>query len=238
MTHTFLVMAHPDDAFVWCGGLILESLKLNEKVSIVSLSKANNEIEKRVNKISADNNIEYVSFRKGNSQENKVCGRLIREAPDLIITHWTNDTHDNHRMSSHIAELAMKEYKLTSYENGRKPSFRVFQCDTYYSMGQDGSPFPGRIVVDISDSFRKKLEILRTIRDKYLSLIEPMVKAQDAFYGGKIGQKFAEAFMESSSLASIGGGLGKMTARNIVGFSPKGLTERGSGSCQTSDNNE
>jgi len=221
MTHIFLIMAHPDDAFVWCGGLILECLKLNAKISIVSLSTADNIIEKEISKITTANEIEYLSFNKRMVDENRICDLLIKNTPDLIITHWMDDTHDYHRKTANLTELSIKKYKIKCYDKGDKTNFRIFQCDTYYSVGQNGSPFPGRIILDISDSFRKKIHILKKICDKYLSLIEPMVTIQNAFYGGKIGERFAEAFLECASLASIGGGIGRTTAKSIVDLSTK-----------------
>lgn len=223
MTQILLIMAHPDDAFVWCGGLILESLKLNAEINIVSLSTTDNKTEKEISEIAGHNGIGYQSFSKNMVSESRICDLLSENGPDLIITHWMNDTHDYHRKTAEITEQLLKKTKLKCYKKGGKTNFRIFQCDTYYSLGQDGSPFPGKIILDISDSFQNKISILKKACGKYLSLIEPMVRIQNAFYGGKIGQQFAEPFLESSSLASIGGGLGKITARNIVDPSWKGL---------------
>lgn len=216
MTRIFLIMAHPDDAFVWCGGLILECSKLNAEMTIISLSTTDDTIEKNISKITDANDIEYLSFNKKMVDENIICDLLFKNTPDLIITHWIDDTHDYHRTIANLTELSIKEYKLRCFDKRGKTNFRLIQCDTYYSLGRDGSPFPGKIIVDISDSFRRKMGILKMVCGKYLSLIKPMVAIQNAFYGGKIGQRFAEAFLESSSLASIGGGLGKIAAKNIV----------------------
>jgi LmbE family N-acetylglucosaminyl deacetylase len=217
-------MAHPDDAFVWCGGFILECLKLDAKVTVVSLSKTSSTLEKKIRKTTDSNKIEYQSFKKELVNENRICDLISKNTPELIITHWASDTHDYHRKTTNLTELAIKNYKLRCYDKGCHANIRVLQCDTYYSIGQNGEPFPGKVILDISSCFKKKVSILRKTCGKYLSIIENMVRIQNAFYGGKIGVRFAEAFLESASLASIGGGLGRTTAKNIVDLCRKPRT--------------
>ena len=83
-------------------------------------------------------------------------------------------------------------------------------------MGIDGIPFPGKILVDITEVFEEKMKILKDICGKYYYLVRPMVIIQNKFYGGKAGCKYAEAFLEASSLASIGGGIGKTNICSLI----------------------
>jgi hypothetical protein len=216
MTGIFLVMAHPDDAFVWCGGLVLECIQLGAKVTIVSLSKAADRVEDAIKEIGVANNVKYLSFDRRKISESKICKLVTEASPEVIVTHWADDTHDYHREAACVTELCLKDYKLKQYDERMVPNLRVLQCDTYYSLGQNGIPFPGKTIIDISNNYAKKMKIVKAICGKYLPLIERMVRIQNAFYGGKIGSKFAEAFLESSSLASIGGGLGMTTAKNLL----------------------
>lgn len=213
------IMAHPDDAFVWCGGFIFSCLKLKSKINVLSLSKAEKDVEKRIEEISIGNNFKYYSLLKDEVDIDKILEILIKAQPDLIITHWHLDTHEYHRITANLTEIAIQKYKLdTYYKHNKSVNIRCLQCDTFYSLGTNGDPFPGKTIIDISDDFPKKIDIINEVSSKYIKIIEPMARVQGALYGGKTGCKYAEAFLEFSSLASIGGGLGKMNAHSIIGM--------------------
>lgn len=212
-------MAHPDDAFVWCGGFIFSCLKLKSKINVLSLSKAEEDVEKNIEKLAEKHDFEYCSISKNETDINNIVNILIKTRPDLIITHWFQDTHEYHRMTASLTETAIKKYKIYSYDNYNKSvNIRCLQCDTYYSLGTTGDPFPGKTIIDISGYFSKKIDILKIVSSKYLNIFEPMIRVQGAFYGGKIGCEYAEAFLEFSSLASIGGGLGRMDTKGMFGI--------------------
>lgn len=214
-----LIMAHPDDAFVWCGGFIFSCLKLKSKINVLSLSKAGNDVEKNIEKIAENHHFEYSSISKKEVDINLISNILIKTQPDLIITHWFQDTHEYHRITANLTETAIKKYKLHTYDmHNMSVNIRCLQCDTYYSLGTTGDPFPGKTILDISTYFSKKIDILKLVSSKYTNLFEPMIRIQGAFYGGKIGCEYAEAFLEFSSLASVGGGLGRMNTQSIIGI--------------------
>ncbi|MBU4222656.1 MAG: hypothetical protein KKA10_13785 [Euryarchaeota archaeon] len=213
-----LIMAHPDDAFVWCGGFIFSCLKLKSKINVLSLSKAEEDVEKNIEKLAEKHGFEYCSISKNEVDIDVISNILIKTQPDLIITHWFQDTHEYHRMTVNLTDTAIQKYKLDTYDKRNKSvNIRCLQCDTYYSLGTTGDPFPGKTIIDISSYFSEKIDILKVVSSKYINIIEPMIRVQGAFYGGKIGCEYAEAFLEYSSLASIGGGLGRMNTQSIIG---------------------
>lgn len=219
-----LIMAHPDDAFVWCGGLILNFLKININVNIVILSRYNTNNNNNNNKYATDNliclakkkgiTIRYIKNDSDGTE--KLCNLIVKIAPALIITHWREDTHHNHRKTFLLTEEAIKKYKLYMHKENEVRNIKFLQCDSYYSTGLDGIAFPGKIIIDISNLFNEKVKMLKNISDEYYNIIEPMVIIQNRFYGGKIGAKYAEAFLESSSLSSIGGGIGKTNLSGLI----------------------
>lgn len=211
------IMAHPDDAFVWCGGIIFEFLKIKVKIAIISLSTDEENVETNMIEIAKTNNFEYKSIPKCDVNPDIISEYLSKIRPNLIFTHWSQDTHEYHRKTAYLVDIATKGYKLDvlNKENDML-NINLLQCDTYYSIGTNGDPFPGKVIVDISNTFTNKIAILELICPKYKNIIEPMVRIQAEFYGGKIGCPYGEAFLQSSSLASIGGGLGRMKAENLI----------------------
>jgi len=216
------IMAHPDDAFVWCGGLILNFLKSDIPVNIVSFSnfEDNKKYALNMKKISQEKGFTFYSFDKNATNfVSKIYELIIQVNPSLIITHWRYDTHDTHRRVSQLAEKAIKQHKFYMFDHDRIRDIKMLQCDTYYSVGIDGIPFPGKILIDISGVFEEKIEILEKICGKYYQLIKSMISIQNKFYGGKAGCEYAESFLESSSLASIGGGIGKTNIYGLIDLS-------------------
>lgn len=211
------VMAHPDDAFVWCGGTIFALLQRQIDISIISLSNDEENVDTRITKIATTHNFRYYSFRKCDVNPDIISEHLHNIQPMLIFTHWSQDTHEYHRKTTALTDIAIKQYKLQVLDKGNSPfNIRLLQCDTYYSLGTDGDPFPGKVIIDVTKTFANKLSILELIRPKHSHIIEPMVRIQAEFYGGKIGCPYGEAFLESSTLASIGGGLGRINAENLI----------------------
>ena len=219
MTKSILfIMAHPDDAFVWCGGFIISCLKLKSNINVLSLSKAEKDVEEKIEKIAEKHHFEYSSISKNEVDRDAILNILFKTQPDLIITHWFQDTHEYHRMTANLTEKAIQKYKLEMYDKHNMPiNIRCLQCDTYYSLGTSGDPFPGKTIIDISSYFSDKIDILKVVSPKYIKILEPMIRVQGAFYGGKIGCEYAEGFLEYSSLASIGGGLGRMNTQSLIG---------------------
>lgn len=210
------VMAHPDDAFVWCGGTILALLKIKVDISIIALSNEEN-VDRNISKIAIDHNFRYYSIPKREVNPDIISEYFCKIQPNLIFTHWFQDTHEYHRNTTSLTDRAIKKYKFSVYNNANSLyNIRLLQCDTYYSIGMGGDPFPGKVIVDVTDTFQGKSDILDLIEPKYKNIIEPMIRIQGEFYGGKIGCPYAEAFLESSTLASIGGGLGRSSAKNLI----------------------
>lgn len=211
------IMGHPDDAFVWCGGFIFSCLEFKSKIKVLSLSKAEKNIEKSIEDIAKKHHFEYCSISKNEVEIDMIFNILIETQPDLIITHWSQDTHEYHRMTANLTETAIKKYKLYIYEkHNNSVNIRCLQCDTFYSLGRTGEPFPGKTIIDISNYFPNKIDTLKLVSSKYFNIIEPMIRVQGAFYGGKTGCEYAEAFLEISSLASIGGGLGRLSQSTLL----------------------
>ncbi len=110
---------------------------------------------------------------------------VIQFQPDMTLTHWTHDTHQDHRNVA-LATLAAVRYfnSLLMYE----PMMPSSRSDV---------AFRPQVYVDISDHLDKKLASLKAHKGEYEKYGEAWLKAIEArtkFRGYEMGCPSGEAF--------------------------------------------
>lgn len=193
------VMAHPDDAEIWCGGTLILHAEKGDPVQICILSYEGDSGRGEEARLSANRmgcEVEFYGFRDAEIRETKdALKRLIRSLeqfkPDVVITHWFDDLHPDHE----AVFLLLRRALFTLYfRDKRQLSPRLFCCDTYDSQGIRGLFQPDRFV-DVSGVWDKKTAAIRAHGTQPLSFFLDMIGRQCIAHGKSVGVARAEGFI-------------------------------------------
>ena len=223
MTLDVLVFAaHPDDAELSMGGTIAKLTKDNYKVGIVDLTKGElgtrgNEKTRQKEAANADK-ILNVSIRvnlgipDGNILRTKenlmmVIREIRKYKPKIIFAPYFRDRHPDHQDASTLVKEAMFStglLKVKTFDNqveqkAYRPKKLFYYMQTY--------TFDPTFIVDISDSFDKKMKAIKAFRTQFF---DPDSKEPETFisrpeflgylisraqfYGFQIGRHYGEPF--------------------------------------------
>ncbi|MER3473862.1 MAG: hypothetical protein C4335_07470 [Armatimonadota bacterium] len=222
--HRVLVFAaHPDDEIIGCGGAIARLSAEGKQVFVVTFCAG----ETGYSRVEQKESIAQVRQAEAqacdqvlgitervilgkptqgvmNDRETyQQCVRLIRHyRPDVILTHWSEDKHRDHRAISALTD----EARWKAYENVLADFGEPWYTpELYYYEVLELFPHPS-LLVDISDFLPKKLEAMQTQQSQFAVLpgvmdyIEGLAKVR----GYARGTRYAEAFLRSNLLASFG----------------------------------
>ena len=229
MTLDVLVFAaHPDDAELSMGGTIAKLTKQNYKVGIVDLTKGElgtrgNEKTREKEATVADK-ILNVSVRvnlgipDGNIQRTKenllmVIGEIRKFKPKIIFAPYFRDRHPDHQDASTLVKEAMFSTglpKVKTFENkveqkAYRPKKLFYYMQTYI--------FEPTFIVDISDSFDKKMKAIKAFRTQFFNpkskepetfisrpeFLDYLV-SRSQFYGFQIGTHYGEPFYSEEKI--------------------------------------
>jgi bacillithiol biosynthesis deacetylase BshB1 len=215
--------AHPDDEVIGCGGTLAKLAKQEYKVIVVifcwgetgyakikwkkSMAQIRREEAEQAAKILGIK--EKIGLGKpsqgivNDKETYQQCVRLIRKyRPQIIFTHWHEDRHRDHKAVSQVTEGARYTAGDNVLADMGKPwytpkllFYEVLELFTHPSH-----------VVDISDTFEKKIEAMKAYKSQHevlsgiLDYLEGVAKAR----GFIVGVKYAEAFLDSHLLPQKG----------------------------------
>ncbi|MGQ9542310.1 MAG: PIG-L deacetylase family protein [Armatimonadota bacterium] len=215
--------AHPDDEIIGCGGTIARLTAEGKQVYVVTFCAGETgyaTVEQRETiaqvrqaEARACDQVLGITERVilgkptqgvANDRETyQQCVRLIRHyRPDLILTHWNEDKHRDHRAISALTDEARwKAYEHVLADFGEP----WYTPELYYYEVLELFPHPS-LLVDISDYLPKKLEAMQTQQSQFAVLpgvidyIEGLAKVR----GYARGARYAEAFLRSNLLPTFG----------------------------------
>ena len=212
------IMAHPDDAEIWCGGTLALHAAGGDEVSICILgydhaSPRGKEAQLGGGRLNCQTyllGLSDTAIRDTDEAVNKLLDVLVSIRPDIIITHWFDDGHPDHAATFHIATRTVLRSSIDSNIQDMESIPRLFCCDTYDSMGLHG-PFAPNRFVDVSAVWATKIEAIKAHKSQFLSLYLPGIEAQCRRHGKKRGVSFCEGFLFVPSFGrqDIGPRLGK-----------------------------
>ena len=150
--------AHPDDVEFACGGTILRLINEGHDVVLLIMtgggaSESGNEAQRRLEQeraaIFAKAELHVLEYEDGRVMANaesirKVSAWIDAIAPDFVITHYPEDSHQDHRETTAIVKSATR----------RKRSLLYY--DSYSSMN-----FKANLFVDITPHVKGKEKLLR-----------------------------------------------------------------------------
>jgi len=192
MTDLLAVMAHPDDAELLCGGALIRAAEAGGRTAILDLTRGESGslgdpgtraaeakqaaallgIAARENAGLPDGALQNTPDARG-----VVAARIRALRPRVVITHWPEARHPDHRAA---AELARDACFLAGVRNAPVDGepFRPHKL-VYCLAYAEHAPRP-TLVLDISDVFERKLDAIRAFH----SQVDGRSALGDVFPGG------------------------------------------------------
>jgi bacillithiol biosynthesis deacetylase BshB1 len=224
------IMAHPDDAELLCGGSLSKAAAQGDRVGVLDLTRGEaasvGSVETRAEEAARSAEVLGLAVRRNaglrdsgliNDDASRiVVVGLIRELrPRVIVTHWREGRHPDHRVA---AQLAYDASFLSSLKNYDAPgdAFRpdkVVQCLLF----REDAPKPS-FVVDITDHIETKMAALACFESQFSGKtsvgevfgggdrpLEDQIRAQCASQGSRIRGAYGEPFwtQETVELESL-----------------------------------
>lgn len=214
---------HPDDAELFCGGLLAKLADAGHRTGIVDLTRGEKSSrgtpESRAAETDAATRVLGLTVREnldlpdaGIDPNGDIAGlvTLIRRLrPELVAVPWKEERHPDHSAASLLLTRAL--FFANVQKAGVGPAFTPRQI-LYYPMRHLGQP---TVVIDVTSSHARKMEAVRcygsqvdpatpgpaTLVGSPLSL--PSLFARDQLYGAQIGVPFGEPYicLETPGLA-------------------------------------
>jgi bacillithiol biosynthesis deacetylase BshB1 len=212
------ICAHPDDSELICGGTLARSVALGRSAGIVALTGgelgSRGSVDLRAKESAAAAKVlgltlhETLGLPDGavlNTPENRAkLAVLIRKAkPSVVITHWLKGRHPDHAVTAQLVRDACFVAGLKNIESD-VPPHRPRKILHALSFREDNEK--PTFVVDISDSFEKKLEAVRCYASQFSDVkqageIYPngeslfdLIRHHAAHYGSLIRTQYGEPF--------------------------------------------
>ncbi len=193
MADVLAVMAHPDDAELLCGGLLIRSADLGHGTAVLDLTSGESgsagSASLRREEAEAASRILGLEARVGadlpdGALENTPAARLvvaqrIRELrPRVVILHWPEGRHPDHRVASELGRDACFVAGLSRapIEHAPHRPAKVIYCASYRE-----EPLQPSFVVDITDQIDRKIEAIRAYRSQF----DGRTALGDVFGGGE-----------------------------------------------------
>ena len=186
------VVAHPDDGELISGGSLIKSAEAGQRTGILDLTRgetgSRGTPELRAQEAERAGEILGLAVRRNaglpdSRLENTPAARevvagLLRELrPRVVVTHWLNGRHPDHRAAAELAYDAAFLAGLKNYGAPGEP-FRPFKVIHALSFRED--PEKPTFVIDITQEMAVKLEAIAC----YHSQFGEVVRAGEAFPGG------------------------------------------------------
>lgn len=186
-----VVLAHPDDAEIWAGGTLLNH---NEHDDEILIYYAYPESEIRMHEARKITNYINATIHLNNSirYKNELLQLLLEFNPTIIITHWIHDGHFQHREVANTIHDML--YELRGIH---KVKFSLYACSTYNNQGMSlNDVFIPTTCIDITDRWMKKAQMILEHESQPTVKIMDMVKCQNELFGQRIGEQYAEGFIQ------------------------------------------
>ncbi|MEZ4425899.1 MAG: bacillithiol biosynthesis deacetylase BshB1 [Gemmatimonadota bacterium] len=214
-----VVMAHPDDAELLCGGTLLKCADQGLRTGVLDLTRGESgtsgTAERRAREAEEAARALGLAVRRNAGLpdarlENTLSARmavatLLRELrPVIVVTHWPVARHPDHRVAAEIARDASFLSGLRGFEGAGDPHRprNVLHALAFH----DDAPTPS-FVVDISAQIDRKIEALRCYASQFEGktgfggvhaggdrLLYDQVRVHAARDGARIRRRYGEPF--------------------------------------------
>ena len=213
MTDILAVGAHPDDVEISIGGTLVKMKALGHAIVLCHCTDGEPtpngdretrlaEAEAAAEKLGAELEILDMPNRYlFDSVENRIkLANVIRKhRPQVLLCPYHGGTHPDHRAVSLITDGARFTAKLTKHD----PHGNPWKLDPwwtpeqfYYFLGVKVDEVRPSFIVDITDEYRRKMEILSCYRSQFNVDMDNL--ASTDIWGPLIGRRYGEAFYSRS----------------------------------------
>lgn len=213
------IMAHPDDAELLCGGMLVKTAELGKRVGVVDLSSgemgSTGSGDVRAQEAARSAEIMGLAERRcaglpdaqlENDQASRlVVAGLLRELrPRVVVTHWKVGRHRDHRIACELVRDACYLSGLRRLGAEGRP-FRPRKLVYATAFREDADP--PDLVVDVTDQIETKLEALSSYTSQFSGItgigevypggnrpLFEQIRAKMAHYGSLIRVEYGEPF--------------------------------------------
>lgn len=190
-----IFLAHPDDAEIWCGGLIAKYSLNHSKITIIIATSNKKNLKESLKIKDSFPDIE-ISFMENNELTNfynkkniNFLYKIINKVqPDIFITHHKDDIHLDHKICFDITSST-----FLKIDRKLLPT-KFLMCNSYFQ--ENHSSFNPNIYIDISSFMDIKLKLINNFKSQDTEYWKKMVKRIDSLNGLKSSVKYAEAYEE------------------------------------------
>lgn len=189
------VYAHPDDAEIWAGGTLLAHRAAGDHTAICVLTHADTyrAPEARRGAAALGAELHHFAFpdralRADEASIAAVAEVLRLERPQVILTHWSDDSHPDHR----AAWAAVRGAILLA--EAERDLEGLFWSDTYNGIGET-SVFRPDALVDVTTHWEAKLAALAAHESQQPEQYVAMTGRQCSLHGARSGVAYAEGFV-------------------------------------------
>lgn len=225
------IMAHPDDAELLCGGALIRSADRGERTGVVDLTRgeAGSKGTSRSRQEEAEQaaavlglavrrnaGLKDSGIRNDEDSRARVVALIRALRPRVVVTHWTEGRHPDHREAAQLVYDACFLAGLAKYHAAGAPHrpLKVVHALAY----REDAPKP-TFVVDISEQMDRKLQAIACYPTQFEGVsgmgevfpggerpIEEQIRAGCARWGSLIRVAYGEPFWtrETMRLESLG----------------------------------
>lgn len=171
------IVAHPDDASIFCGGTLAKHADRGDGVTVVHMTRGEyggtaertkaelaavraDEARREAAELGAD--VTFLDFDDGRvtaTLENRL--RIVKairsHAPDLLLTHFADDPHPDHRATSQLVTDAYYMASLPKVDAGGEP----VDPENVFYFGKPTTSFEPTTFVDVAGFLDDKLAAIR-----------------------------------------------------------------------------
>ncbi len=219
------IAPHPDDAELFCGGLLAKMAQLGYRVGILDLTRgekaSRGTADLRAQEASRAAQVLGVAWRGNLGLPD--CGllgddptqtlalveqlRLLR--PELVLAPWQQERHPDHRAAAQLADRACFLAGLRNFPQPDQPLHRIRQL-LFYPMRVEARP---SFVVDIEPFAELKRQAIACHASQVgqpqqgavplvaASLALPALAHRDGYYGAQIGSAAGEPYISPAALS-------------------------------------
>ena len=216
------VVAHPDDADIFCGGTLAKHAARGESVVVANMtcgefgatagSEADiadvREAEARAaGEVLGVDEVRFLGYEDGriaySIADRFAMTDLLREVrPDTVVTHYWEDPHPDHRATGRLVGDAQYMAPLPLAETEHDPH----QPDNVYFFGKPRAGFEPEVFVDVTaqmatkaaaiEAHESQLQFLDDHEDDgaFGGLVDS-IRAENHHLGRQVGCRFAEGFV-------------------------------------------
>jgi bacillithiol biosynthesis deacetylase BshB1 len=220
------IMAHPDDAELLCGGSLSKAAARGDRVGVLDLTRGEagsvGSVEIRAEEAARAAEVMGLALRRNaglrdsrlinDDASRGVLVGLIRELrPGVIVTHWREGRHPDHRVAAQLAYDASFLSALKNYDapgDAHRPE-KIVHCLLF----REDAP-PPTLVVNITDYVETKMAAVACFESQFSGKtsagevfgagdrpLEDQIRAQCAHHGSRIRCAYGEPFWTRETIA-------------------------------------